>query len=137
MTISSTIIADSDAARELQELNALHLDLALTQARIDAAIERLIDTDAETLRVFSLDHPRADMLPGSRVHVLYEEWKDHRLSPKHSAHLADSCPGHWCHADGKPRSFGGDPVITFAFRGEWILAGWDGRHGILVKEASA
>lgn len=131
--MTKTMIPQTEAARELQELNALHLDLALTQARIDAAIERLIDTDAETLRVFSFDGPK-DMLPGSRVHVLYEVWKDGRLKPKHSAHLADSCPGHWCHADGKPRSFGGDPVITFAFRGEWILAGWDDDHAVLVRE---
>lgn len=136
MTISSTIIADSDAARELQELNALHLDLALTQARIDAAIERLIDADAETLRVFTIDD-RANVLTGNRMHVLLEEWHGGHSKTKYSAHSADSCPGHWCHADGEPRWFGRDKDITFAFRGEWILAGWDGGHGILVKEASA
>lgn len=135
--MTMTMLSQTEAQRELCELNALHLEQALLQARIDAALKRLLDTDAETMRVYSFDGQARDLLPGSRMHVLHEEWKDGRLSPKDSAHDADNCPGHWCHADGRPRSFREDPVISFAFRGTWILAGWDDREAVLVREEVA
>lgn len=124
------------AARELQELNLLHLEQALLKARIDAAILRLLDTDTETLRVSDIDD-RKNVLTGSRMHVLLEEWRGDFPKTKHSAHTADACPGHWCHADGEPRWFGRDDNITFAFRGEWVLAAWDDTDAILVREEAA
>lgn len=142
MTISSTIIADPDAARELQELNALHLDLALTQARIDAAIERLLEAGPSSV----LTVPRYSVegndgiLPGSPAHVIREEKReggpDGATWTKRRVHTVERCDGRWCHEDRRARR-GGDTEFWFAYEGLWRLTAWRDGEAILVREAAS
>lgn len=122
-----------DAQRELQELNALHLEQALIQARIDAALDRLSSDETLTLKAYSVDNKSA-VLPGSRVHVLLEKWHRSEFRKEvHRAHLVEDCNAHWCHADGEPRSMPGEPEFTWAYRGEHVVAGWRDGDAILVR----
>ena len=136
---TKAIVAETEAQRELAELNALHIEQALIQARIAAAIDRLLDTDAETLRVSSIDG-RDALLPGSHVHVLHEVWTDGRRDAM-SAHDADTCHFRWCsnpigEVVTAERARGSVPGIGFAFEGTWLLAAYDGRDAVLVREVA-
>lgn len=135
MTVVTTL-PQTEAQRELCELNALHLEQALLQARIDAALLRLLDTDA-AMRIpriavhMSREVDRAALLPGTVMHALHEQWLGKFKKSILTAHPADSCNTVWC--DDKARA-AVDPEFTFTFRGVWIFAGWIDEDAVIVRE---
>lgn len=127
--------APTEAEREVREINALNMQLAFDRARLDAAVERLLDTDAETLAIPTCYvEGRPKPLTGSKVHIVHEEWTDGRLRPLDRVHAIEDCPGYWCHKDGQPRRFKPRDGISFAFRGEWQLVAYSGDNAILLRD---
>lgn len=135
--MTMTMLSQTEAQRELCELNALHLEQALLQARIAAATTRLIETGTtRTVRWF--DGDRMALLPGSRIHVLREVWTDSRRD-KFTTHDADSCTYRWCsNPIGEvlvaERATRHRPGIGFAFEGSWIFAAHADDSLVLVRE---
>lgn len=123
-----------EAQREVREINALTMQIALDRARLDAAVDRLLDTDAETLKVatcYVAGLPKP--LPGSKVHVLRQGWTDGRWRPSDHVHAIEECPGHLCVSEGETQSVGDD--LLFTFRGEWTLVAYTDADAILLQAA--
>jgi len=139
--IADPKIAHAEAQRELRELNALHVERALIDARLTAALERLEQSGVPTMRVDRHDGRVRDELPmpGSRVHLLREVWTNDKLD-NISFHDAADCPFPWWCSNPvgelvmAERGKRDQPGIGFAYEGMWLLAGYFGKTALVVGE---